>query len=151
MLVSHEISRNWLLMHTACHLRHLWYREKLKSNHLTTIGGVVESHEEDESMNHLLSINAIQDALDVSRSTVYRLIKSGELDVIYVLSAPRIPLSSLESEKNPDELKKIQEWVISPLLDDLKLSDELDKDHFQRFCRARMEPMIGRLVGSLCS
>ena len=78
MLVSHEISQNWLLMHTACHLRHLWYREKLKSNHLTTIGGVVESHEEDESMNHLLSINAIQDALDVSRSTVYRLAKSLE-------------------------------------------------------------------------
>jgi len=42
MLVSHEISQNWLLMHTACHLRHLWFREKLKSNHLTTIGGVVE-------------------------------------------------------------------------------------------------------------
>lgn len=97
MLVSHEISQNWLLMHTACHLRHLWYREKLKPNHLTTIGGVVESHEEDESMNHLLSITAVQDALDVSRSTVYRLIKAGELDVIYVLSAPRIPLASLEA------------------------------------------------------
>lgn len=60
-------------------------------------------------------------------------------------------LNSLESEKNPDELKKIQEWVISPLLDDLKLSDELDKEHFQRFCRARMEPMISRLVVSICS
>ena len=97
MLVSHEISQKWLLMHTAFHLKGLWYREKLEPNHLTTIGGVVESHEEDESMNHLLSITAIQDALDVSRSTVYRLIKSGELDVIYVLSAPRIPLASLES------------------------------------------------------
>jgi len=112
MLVSHEISENWLLMHTACHLRHLWYREKLKSNHLTTIGGVVESHEEDESMNHLLSINAIQDALDVSRSTVYRLIKSGELDVIYVLSAPRIPLSSLESESLTNPYFSLSEILI---------------------------------------
>ena len=70
MLVSYEISQNWLLMHTACHLRHFWYREKLNSNHLTTIGGVVESHEEDESMNHLLSINAIQEVRDYESSLV---------------------------------------------------------------------------------
>jgi hypothetical protein len=37
MLVSHEISQNWLLMHTAFHLKGLWYREKLEPNHQTNV------------------------------------------------------------------------------------------------------------------
>ena len=45
-----------------------------------------------------LPLHTIDDAaqlLQVSRSTIYRLIKAGELLTIRVMSAPRIPRSSL--------------------------------------------------------
>ena len=46
-----------------------------------------------------LPLHTIDDAaelLQVSRSTIYRLIKTGDLLTIRVMSAPRIPHSSLQ-------------------------------------------------------
>ncbi len=45
----------------------------------------------------LLTFLEVQDRLRVSRSTVYRLIRAGELDVIHIGAAIRISEESLES------------------------------------------------------
>jgi excisionase family DNA binding protein len=44
----------------------------------------------------LLRIDAAADRLAISRATLYRLIQRGELPVIHIGSAVRVPVSALE-------------------------------------------------------
>ncbi len=100
MLVSHQVSPNWVLIHSVFQLKTLSTRGKL----------VIESQpvfirierEKDESgtkntMDKLLQISGAGNNLNISRSSVYRLIERGELDVVYVLSSPRITRESIDS------------------------------------------------------
>jgi hypothetical protein len=49
-----------------------------------------------KKMAKLLTIQAVQNELSISRSSTYRLIGKGKFDVVYVLNAPRITAESVE-------------------------------------------------------
>lgn len=96
MLVSPKVSPKRVVIHTAFHLRPLCCAEKLGDTLITTTGGIVHETRNEKAMHHLLSIKETQEKLRVSRSSVYRLLHRGELNVVYVLSAPRVTAESLD-------------------------------------------------------
>ena len=96
MLVSLKVSPKRVVIHTAFHLRPHCCAEKLVDTLITTTGGIVHETRSEKAMHHLLSIKEAQEKLRVSRSSVYRLVHRGDLDVVYILSAPRVTAESLE-------------------------------------------------------
>ena len=99
MLVSPEISPNALVVHRACHWKSVLIEGKLalvsqpigKNNEKGRQGNGAFT-----TMCSLQKISEVQQQLGVSRSSVYRLINHGQLDVIYVLSSPRITQESID-------------------------------------------------------
>ena len=100
MLVSPQVSPKWILIprHFAAHTA----RQDAKIE--AHIRQVMQHNERDtyelqkeHPMSRLFALKESCQLLGISRSSVYRLIAQGELDVVYVLSSPRIPEDSIDS------------------------------------------------------
>ena len=100
MLVSPQVSPDSRVIHRACR----WYRQPI-GRKLADVGqpanGKIErwrnANGENTTMCSLRKISEAQEKLGVSRSSVYRLIRECQLDVVYVLSSPRITRESIDS------------------------------------------------------
>ena len=100
MLVSPQVSPDSRVIHRACR----WYRQPI-GRKLADVGqpanGKIErwrnANGENTTMCSLRKISEAQKQLSVSRSSVYRLIGERRLEVVYVLSAPRVTQDSIDS------------------------------------------------------
>jgi excisionase family DNA binding protein len=100
MLVSPQVSPDSRVIHRACR----WYRQPI-GRKLAEVGqpanGKIErwrnANGENTTMCSLRKISEAQKQLSVSRSSVYRLIRERRLEVVYILSSPRIPEDSIDS------------------------------------------------------
>ena len=100
MLVSHQVSPKWVLIHSVFQLKTSSRHGKLDiESQPVFIRMEREKHESGtkNTMDKLLQISGAGHNLNISRSSVYRLIERGELDVVYVLGSPRITQESVDS------------------------------------------------------
>ena len=100
MLVSPQVSPNCLVVHRACHWRSPSVKRKIV--HVSQPAGTNNdrwrnANGANTTMCSLQKISEAQEELGVSRSSVYRLIRECQLDVVYVLSSPRITRESIDS------------------------------------------------------
>ena len=100
MLVSPQVSPNCLVVHRACH----WKSPSIKRK-IVNVSQPADTNNDrwrnangaNTTMCSLQKISEAQEKLGVSRSSVYRLIRECQLDVVYVLSSPRITRESIDS------------------------------------------------------
>jgi predicted DNA-binding transcriptional regulator AlpA len=100
VLVSPQVSPNCLVVHRACH----WKSPSIKRK-IVHVSQPADTNNDrwrnangaNTTMCSLQKISEAQEELGVSRSSVYRLIRECQLDVVYVLSSPRITRASIDS------------------------------------------------------
>jgi excisionase family DNA binding protein len=98
--VSHQVSPKWVLIRSVFQLRTLSKHGKLVIESppvFIRIEGGNDGRGTENTIDKLLQISGAGNTLNVSRSSVYRLIERGELDVVYVLGSPRITQESVDS------------------------------------------------------